>query len=823
MKAIALLAFLAAALALAVPAATRADDVQGCGAEECIGDTPVVPSLDPQWSANFVPPPVPHLKAATACIPTDVVFYAQQTDWLRVAQKMRENMSPCANYYVSIPPIVADKTKPRGPLQAGLIRDLGRNFHAMNDINVAAWTAWVAADPGRTWYGAGVEARHRMDDPDVGGFDPAAGDIWALNELSSAVRQGTGLSRQNMRDFIRGLYDGDGGPPMKGLVWVSGFSQGTAVLDTYKANVKNWLADAQFWQDMSRYVTFFSQEVYGRVDRWGVVGTTPQDRLAPTADYLEHLENLADAGAYVLGNTSLYLALADAPSGNAAWPTPGYEWPVPPVDYTVAAAYAAAQVYAFRHEQSVRDGDQVFGFAWNPVNLSAPNTIPDFTNKTAFILGQIASAIHATDAPSQEPGLAACGPDLAWCTGDVAGSVFSIQWLMFHDWTQPTAQPSTGVVQENAAGQLPLSATDPDPGQQLTFSIVTQPAHGTVVTDGSASATYTPEPGYAGPDSFTFRAFDGWMNSKAATVTVKVNAPPVVDAGADVGTPWGVPVTLTGTATDPDGDSNAIVASWAFGDGSTGNTAQASHTYAEPGTYTAELTATDADQGVAKDTVTVTVGPRTSSLTLETKPTLDVSSATVSAQLGDAVDAVSARLQGHHVTFAAGGATCTASTNAAGEAFCTLPAAALALGPSTVTVRFDGDTLYSTSTAAVEVVVYGMPTGGLFVVGDRSATGAVTFWSSAWWLLNTLSGGPAPASFKGFATPAPGGGWIASPGLRFDRSPASVPEWMAVLVASRIEKDGSSITVTASRMVVVHVDAYAAHLIGGGMVVATID
>ncbi len=204
---------------------------------------------------------------------------------------------------------------------------------------------------------------------------------------------------------------------------------------------------------------------------------------------------------------------------------------------------------------------------------------------------------------------------------------------------------------------------------------MTQPAHGTVVTDGSASATYTPEPGYAGPDSFTFRAFDGWMNSKAATVTVKVNAPPVVDAGADVGTPWGVPVTLTGTATDPDGDSNAIVASWAFGDGSTGNTAQASHTYAEPGTYTAELTATDADQGVAKDTVTVTVGPRTSSLTLETKPTLDVSSATVSAQLGDAVDAVSARLQGHHVTFAAGGAHAHGvdERRPARPAFCWLP------------------------------------------------------------------------------------------------------------------------------------------------------
>jgi PKD repeat protein len=819
MKGIALLAFLAAVLALAVPAATRADNPSGCGAEECIGDTPVVPSLDPQWSASFVPPPVPRIRAATACIPTDVVFY-DQTDWLRAAQKMRENLSPCASYYVSIPPIAADKTKPRGPLQAGLIRALGPNFHAMNDINVPGWTAWVAADPSRTWYSAGVEARHRMDDPGVGGFDPAAGDIWALNELSSAVRQGSGSSRENMREFMHGLYDGDGGPPMKGLVWVSGMSQGGTYLDVYKANLKSWLADDAFWTDMSNYVMFFSQEVYGRVDRWAVPGTTPEDRLSPTADYFEHFAHLSAGGAYVLGDSSPYLARADAPVGNAAWPTPAYEWPVPAVDYTIAAGYAAAQVSAFRQEQSGRDGNQIFGFAWNPVNLAAPNTIPDFVSKSAYILGRIAAAIHASDAPSSQPGLAACGTDLAWCTGDLDGATFNTAWLGFHDWTQPRALPSSQVVQKDAAQQLPLSATDPDPGQQLAFSVGTQPAHGTVSSDGSAAATYTPDPGYVGSDSFTFSAFDGFMRSNVATVTIKVNAPPIVDAGSDVTTPWGVPVTLGATASDPDGDSNALAASWNFGDGSTATAVQTTHTFAEPGTYVAELTVTDADKGVAKDTTTVTVEPREPSLTLKSKPTLDVRSATLAAQLGDSVDALSARLQGHELTFTVGGETCTASTNADGDASCTLPAGAPALGPSAVTVRFEGDTLYSTGTADARAVVYGTPAGGMFVVGDQAATGAVAFWSPSWWRLNALSGGPAPASFKGFVTQAPGG-WVASPGL--DHSPANVPEWMAVLVASRVEKDDSVIRATADRMVVVHVGAYVARTIGRGTVVAPID
>lgn len=45
---------------------------------------------------------------------------------------------------------------------------------------------------------------------------------------------------------------------------------------------------------------------------------------------------------------------------------------------------------------------------------------------------------------------------------------------------------------------------------------------------------------------------------------------------------------------------------------------------------------------------------------------------------------------------------------------------------------------------------------------------------------------------------------------------------MAALVANRVEKEGSLITLTESRMVVVHVDAYDRYLIGRGTVVAAI-
>ena len=229
---------------------------------------------------------------------------------------------------------------------------------------------------------------------------------------------------------------------------------------------------------------------------------------------------------------------------------------------------------------------------------------------------------------------------------------------------------------------------------------------------------------------------------------------------------------------------------------------------------------TDADGGVATDTATVTVVSRTSSLTLTTRTALR-SRATVTAHIGDSVDALSARLLGHVVTFTRGGATCTAATDAAGSASCALPASALSLGPSTVTAQFVGDTLYSSSTGAGRVIVYALPPGGLFVIGDRSTTRAVTFWSPLWSLRNMLSGGPAPMSFKGFATATETGGWVASPG--FSGAPESIPEWMAVLVASKVDKVGSSIHVTVSRMVVVHVGAYNDHLIGIGIVAGSID
>jgi uncharacterized repeat protein (TIGR01451 family) len=118
----------------------------------------------------------------------------------------------------------------------------------------------------------------------------------------------------------------------------------------------------------------------------------------------------------------------------------------------------------------------------------------------------------------------------------------------------------------------------------------------------------------------------------------------------------------------------------------------------------------------------------------------------------------------------------------------------------------DPDTSNNSSTATTEV--YGFaPGGGSFVVGDKSATGAVTFWGAQWWKLNALSGGAAPAAFKGFAlnpaVPACGTGWSTDPGNSAPPPAGPLPAYMAVIVSSAVTQSGSQISGDTAHIVIV--------------------
>ena len=90
----------------------------------------------------------------------------------------------------------------------------------------------------------------------------------------------------------------------------------------------------------------------------------------------------------------------------------------------------------------------------------------------------------------------------------------------------------------NAPGVL-ANDTDQD-GNTLTVSNFTNPSHGTLSISPAGAIVYTPANGYAGPDSFTYRANDGITNS-AAAATVSIT------------------VTNTQTVTYPDGSRTTQV------------------------------------------------------------------------------------------------------------------------------------------------------------------------------------------------------------------------------------------------------------------------
>jgi hypothetical protein len=373
-----------------------------------------VPSLTPAKTAKLWNELVrrPRTFSRTAeCTPLRAVFYAG-TDWLRLTTKLAANASPCAQYYVSVPPLVADKTQFRAD-QAWRIRALGPQFHALAEVNVTGWTNWVSTN-GTTWYAAGQEARRRMA---AAGYDVNLGDTWVVNELSSAVRQGVGNARPNMRSFIRGLYEGDGTVPQaRGAVFITGMSQATTELSVYQSRLQDWYDDAGFWNDMSAYVSDWSQELYGDVRNWAVPGADPATRAGSLNDYLQHEIALARVAPPSAGFAASFLASTYNPLANAAWAyDAAFGWTNVP--YDLMQRYVSSQVSALRSYNGSR-----FGFAWAPKNLNAL-AAADFTAQTDTVLDRLAAAIAGADA---------CAP--AWCSGDLAGAAFNHGWRTFATW-----------------------------------------------------------------------------------------------------------------------------------------------------------------------------------------------------------------------------------------------------------------------------------------------------------------------------------------------------------------------------------------------------
>ena len=102
-----------------------------------------------------------------------------------------------------------------------------------------------------------------------------------------------------------------------------------------------------------------------------------------------------------------------------------------------------------------------------------------------------------------------------------------------------------------------------------------------------------------------------------------------------------------------------------------------------------------------------------------------------------------------------------------------------------------------------------LPNGGMFVVGDQAdlTNGATLyFWGAQWSQNNQTSGGSSPNGFKGFenttSTTSCSGVWTSTSGGS-SSPPATLPEYMAVIVSSSIQKNGPVISGDVKKLVIV--------------------
>ena len=90
----------------------------------------------------------------------------------------------------------------------------------------------------------------------------------------------------------------------------------------------------------------------------------------------------------------------------------------------------------------------------------------------------------------------------------------------------PTANDDPYTVDANATLTIDspgvLENDNDADGDTLTAIKVTNPSHGTVTLNANGSFTYTPNAGFSGHDSFTYKANDGTADSNVATVNLTV-------------------------------------------------------------------------------------------------------------------------------------------------------------------------------------------------------------------------------------------------------------------------------------------------------------
>ena len=123
----------------------------------------------------------------------------------------------------------------------------------------------------------------------------------------------------------------------------------------------------------------------------------------------------------------------------------------------------------------------------------------------------------------------------------------------------PTANADSTTTTINTPKTFDPRVNDTDPeNDTLTITAKTNGANGTVVINGGASLTYTPNTNYYGPDSFTYTISDGNGNTAVGNVSVTMNNQAPTANADSISTAFSTAKTFDPRTNDTDPENNTL-------------------------------------------------------------------------------------------------------------------------------------------------------------------------------------------------------------------------------------------------------------------------
>ncbi|TMC46746.1 MAG: hypothetical protein E6J20_20675 [Chloroflexi bacterium] len=377
--------------------------------------------------------------------------------------------------------------------------------------------------------------------------------------------------------------------------------------------------------------------------------------------------------------------------------------------------------------------------------------------------------------------------------------------------------------------QFTITAGSVQRPASLGTEVINIAASAQVGTPVTLAATFCNGPSPAGDRACTARPEAIPVSGAGAVVSLD---PPITVAAVNIGAVEGQPFNGV-VATLSDADLNATPSEYAatidWGDGtslSTGTIAgwsvSGEHLYLEEGTYTASVNIRDLDGAsttafgpgiTVLPTATVADAPLTASgrVINRTNPFAGVLASFADANPFGTVADYTATVDWGDGTTSGGNLTLESLAQSNPVLDISGEHVYAALGPYTIRTHVcdDGG---ACGDATTTILVYGLSSGGNFVIGDEAAAVGTSsyYWGGQWASMNSLSSGSGEASFKGFAddpsaAPTCGTSWSTTPG-NSAKPPDSVPSYMAVVVATTVAKQGPRIEGDSAQVVVIKTD-----------------